>query len=191
MSSSSLSSYSSSSYNYSEQNSSKIELKNNKDSYYQYQKEREKLHELFKKGKMLKFKYDEKKAENIESRKKFIEEKVKNKEKTNRKKSTKIKNENSINKKNDSKECNKYHKIIKQKNFFYHDAFIHDGENLSFKQKQRALKTYIKKKTKKMNIIYSDIMDNAKRLKLSSINTPELLHIEKIGFQIMKINEKK
>ena len=99
MSSSSLSSYSSSSYNYSEQNSSKIELKNSKDSYYQYQKEREKLHELFKKGKMLKFKYDEKKAENIESRKKFIEEKVKNKEKTNRKKSIKIKNENSINKK--------------------------------------------------------------------------------------------
>ena len=98
MSSSSLSSYSSSSYNYSDQNSSKIELKNNKDSYYQYQKEREKLHELFKKGKMLKFKYDEKKEENIETRKNFIEVKAKNNEKTNRKKSRKIKNEKRINK---------------------------------------------------------------------------------------------
>ena len=46
----------------------------------------------------------------------------------------------SNNKKNDnSKECDTCHKIIKKKNFFYHDALIHNGENLSFKQK-RALK---------------------------------------------------
>lgn len=33
-------------------------------------------------------------------------------------------------------------------------------------------------------------MDNVKRLKLSSINSLESLHIEKIGFHVIKINEK-
>ena len=34
-------------------------------------------------------------------------------------------------------------------------------------------------------------MENSKRLKLNSFNSPELLHIEKIGFQILKFTEKK
>ncbi len=62
---------------------------------------------------MLKFNCAIKKAENIDSRKKFIEEKVKNKEKIIHKNIANLKKESISNKNNDSKECNKYHKIIK------------------------------------------------------------------------------
>lgn len=187
------SSFQSSSSSYSSiDDSSVLRLKANKDCYLQYKKERKNLKKLHEKGKTIKMKESQKKNQNIESRKKFIEEKEKIKKKQkNKKENLKGKSLNESKADNGTKECIQCHKIIRPKNFFYHDAFIHNGENLNFKQKRRALNTFIKKKLKKINIIYSDIMDNAKRLKIDSFNSPELLHIEKIGFHVMKFQEKK
>lgn len=44
---------------------------------------------------------------------------------------------------------------------------------------------------KKVNIIYSDIMLKAKKLNIDIIDDPELKHIQKIGFHIMRFYEKR
>ena len=79
--SSSPQSENSSSSSYSDQNSSKIELRDNGDSFLWISERKGKLEQLFKKGKMLKFKYTEKKEETLDLRKKFIEDKAKKKKK--------------------------------------------------------------------------------------------------------------
>lgn len=192
MSSSSMPLDSSSSSNYSI-DSSILEFKGDKkEDILQYRQEHQKLKELTKKGKNEKAKMNEKKNKNIESRKEFIERKKKEKKNLLETKNIKKTKANECLKSGaPTKECMKCHKIIKAKNFFYHDAFIHNGENLNFYQRKRALNTYITKKIKKIDIIFSDIMSNAKRLKIDTFNSPEMIHIEKIGYHVIKFNEKK
>lgn len=151
-----------------------------------------KLGELEKKGKLEKEKETKKKENNSKNRESFISKKNEEKKIIKKSKETKIKNmKNENQKENAGKKCAKCNKIVKTKNFFYHDAFIHDGEAINFKQKRRALNTYINKKMKRVTIIYSDIMKHAKRLKIDSILSPELKHIEKIGFHVMQFNKER
>ena len=170
--------------------SSELELNINKiNNNSEYSRAHLKLNELIIKGNSEKMKLIENKKKNIESRKKFIEQKEI--EKKNIVKPTNTKMEKSKKKNEDkTKKCMNCKKTIKEKNFFYHDAFIHNGENLNFIQKKRALKTYITKKMKKIDIIFSDIMRNAKRLKIDSIKYPELIHIEKIGYHALNFKKK-
>ena len=44
---------------------------------------------------------------------------------------------------------------------------------------------------KKVSIIYSDIMLKAKKLNIDTADDPELMHIKKIGFHMMRFYEKR
>ena len=193
MSSPSISSFSHSSSSDNSINSSILDLKRiTDDNQDQYLDLRKKLNLLEKKGKEEKEKITENKKKNIDKRKNFISYKQKEKHKLfNSCKTTKKEPKKESQNEKGKIECKKCNKIMKAKNFFYHDSFIHDGENITLNQRKRALKTFIKKKLKKVDIIYSEIMNNAKRLKISTVNFPELKHVEKIGFHVIRFNEKK
>ena len=128
-----------------------------------------------------------------QTKKEFIKRKIKEKKNTKIINKNKLQEENKIVNENTFNEmkCDKCTKKIKKKNFYYHDAIVHEGSNIDLTQKKRALNDYIKKKLKKVNIIYADIMKNAEKLKLDCFNYPKIKHVEKIGYHIMQFRNTK
>lgn len=120
------------------------------------------------------------KKKNIQnlSKKQFIAKKKREKKINKKNKEVKKETLDKVRFKEDSQiQCKDCKTIIKKKNYFYHDAIIHEGNNINARQKKRALKTYIKKKIPKMIIIFSDIMKQSNKLNIDSDDYPELLHI--------------
>ena len=157
-----------------------------------YKNTKKKINNVILKGKKEKNKIIEEKKNTNE--KSFIGKK--RKEKKNKKmiknyKENKETDEQVNEKENTLIKCLECQKIIKKKNYYYHDAILHDGLNISLKDKKNALNFYIAKKMKKVNIIYSDIMLKAKKLNIDTADDPELMHIKKIGFHIMRFYEKR
>jgi hypothetical protein len=128
-----------------------------------------------------------------QTKKEFIKRKIKEKKNTKNLNKNKLQEENKIVNENASNEmkCDKCGKMIKKKNFYYHDAIVHEGSNINLTKKKRALNDYIKKKLKKFNIIYADIMKNAEKLGLDCYNYPKITHVEKIGYHIYKFRNTK
>lgn len=127
------------------------------------------------------------------TKKEFIKKKINEKKNTKTINKNKLHEENKIVNEKDFNEfkCDKCKKTIKKKNFYYHDAIVHEGANINLSQRKRALNEYIKKKIKKVNIIYSDIMKNAKKLNLDYHNYPKITHVEKIGYHILELRNTK
>lgn len=128
-----------------------------------------------------------------QTKKEFIKRKIKEKKNTKTINKNKLQEENKIVNENTFGEmkCDKCAKKIKKKNFYYHDAIVHEGSNINLTQKKRALNDYIKKKFKKVNIIYADIMKNAEKLNLDYFNYPKITHVEKIGYHILRFRNTK
>ena len=183
---------SSSSFSSKSDDSSIVEIRNILKCRQDYKNTKKKINKLILKGKKEKNKIKEEKKNSNE--KSFIGKKKiekKNKKLIKNYKENKETDKQVNEKENTQIKCLECQKIIKKKNYYYHDAILHDGLNISLKDKKRALNFYISKKLKKVNTIYSDIMLKAKKLNIHTIDDPELIHIQKIGFHIMRFYEKR
>lgn len=162
---------SSSSFSSKSDDLSIVEIRNILKCRQDYKNTKKKINKLILKGKKEKNKIKEEKKNSNE--KSFIGKKKiekKNKKLIKNYKENKETDKQVNEKENTQIKCLECQKIIKKKNYYYHDAILHDGL---------------------INTIYSDIMLKAKKLNIHTIDDPELIHIQKIGFHIMRFYEKR
>jgi len=166
---------------------------NNQCKYVEnYKKVQNKINDLIKAGKKEQNKiFEKKKNSNTNVENSFITTKKIEKKNKKMAKISKESDKQANEKQNPNKKCLICNKIIKKKNYYYHDGIVHDGQNISMRDRRKALNFYISKKLKKINLIYSNIMLKAKKLKIDSTDDPEFAHVKKIGFHIMKFKEKR